>query len=246
MTWTEQVLLHASGLGDRAAVRDVRSGTVLTYARFAHRVTHAAAGLRGRGLRPGDPLVFDLPPGCALPLAVHAAAWAGALVLLGGSGGRPHRLAISHGRRAMTDTGAQEVFTFDQTPGTTPFADLTGHGEVEFGPIAGPALAYPGEPLRSLADMAAERRRVAARGLFGMDDVVLAAITDTRRLLALLDVAFMAGARVVIAHEPTLVGCRVLAAEYEATVVVAPRELGRRLSRGIAPRVLDDTLGGGL
>lgn len=215
---------------------------MLTYARFAHRVTHAAAGLRRRGVRPGDPLVVDLPPGCALPIAVHAASWAGALVLLGGSGGRPHKLVISYGRRATEVTDAQEVFTFDRTPGTTPFNDLAGDQELEFGPIAGPALAFPGEPFLTQADMVENRRELAGRRLFGKHDVILAAVTDPRRLLTVLDVAFMAGAQVVIAHEPTLVGCRVLIAEHEVSVVVAPRELGRRLRNGSRLRVLDDTL----
>ena len=56
---------------------------MLSYAAFARRVTHAAAGLRRYGLRYGDRVLVNLPLGAALPVAVHAVAWAGGVAVLG-------------------------------------------------------------------------------------------------------------------------------------------------------------------
>ncbi|MEO8246728.1 MAG: AMP-binding protein [Chloroflexota bacterium] len=54
ITLPELVLAHAARLGDKAALIDGASGSVLTYAALADRVDQVAASLATRGLRHGD------------------------------------------------------------------------------------------------------------------------------------------------------------------------------------------------
>ncbi|NYF42281.1 acyl-coenzyme A synthetase/AMP-(fatty) acid ligase [Streptosporangium sandarakinum] len=80
-TWTDVVLSAAGHRGERPAVTDAATGDVLSYAALAGRIGPATAELRDRGVAPGDRVVVRLPPGPGFPLAVHAAAAAGALVV---------------------------------------------------------------------------------------------------------------------------------------------------------------------
>ena len=80
--------------GDQPAITDVRTGEVLSYAAFARRVTHAAAGLRGHGLRYGDRVLVDVPLGAGLAVAVHSVALCGGVAVLGSSG--TARMMIAH------------------------------------------------------------------------------------------------------------------------------------------------------
>ncbi|MFI6298044.1 AMP-binding protein [Nonomuraea sp. NPDC050790] len=235
MTWTELVMNAAPAGGDRPAVTDVRTGEVMTYATLVRRVTHAAAGLRRHGLRYGDHVMVDLPPGAALPCAVHAIAWSGGVVLLNPGGAT--RLAVVNRKR---ESRAEKVFTFEPGPGPDRFAGLVGEERVDFGPLAGPALTLDGRRVLSHEELAGDLRRLASRLLIGKDDVVLVAVTDVFKALRTLDLALMCGAHVVVAHEPTLIGCRVLASEHAATLVVAPYELARRLLGDPLLRVVDD------
>ncbi len=237
MTWTELVMGPAAGQGDQPAVSDVRTGEILSYAAFARRVTHAAAGLRRHGLRYGDRVLVDLPLGAALPVAVHAVAWAGGVAVLAASG--EARMMITRRDYDRAAVQAQHVFAVEPVPGTLPFGDLLGDRTVEFGPLAGPALML-GHRVFDHDELATDLRKLVARLPVGSHDVVLSAVGDVFKGLRLLDVALMSGAHVVIAHEPTLVGCRVLAHEHQATVAVAPYELARRLLGDPALRVVDE------
>lgn len=237
MTWTELVMSAASMQGDQPAVSDVRSGEVLSYAAFARRVTRAAAGLRDLGLRYGDRVLVDVPLGATLPVAVHAVAWAGGVAVLAESGAA--RLMISH-NRVHPGAEVEHVFSFNPAPGARPFSDLLGGGAVEFGPLAGPALCADGERFYDNDELATDLRRLAGRLVVDRDDVVINAVSEPFRGLRVIDLAMMAGAHVVVPHEPTLVGCRVLAAERRATVVVAPYELARRLLGDPVLRVVDE------
>ena len=134
----------------------------------------------------------------------------------------------------------QKVFTFEPTPGELPFSDLLGERSVEFGPLAGPALSVGGEYVYDHDELASDLRRLSSRLLVSEDDVVLAAVSDPLKGLRVLDLALMSGAHVVIAHEPSLIGCRVLAHVYAATLVVAPNEVVRRLFGDPTLRVVDE------
>jgi AMP-binding enzyme len=227
MTWTELVMAAAPAKGDRPAVSDVRSGQVLSYAAFARRVTRAAAGLRRRGLRPGDQVLVDVPLGAALPVAVHSVAWAGGVAVLGSTGSAP--MMIAHGRHDPDAVKVDQVFSFHPGPGARAFGDLLTSGVVEFGPLAGPALTLGGRRVFDHLELADDLRKVAPRLAIGERDVVISAVGEPFRGLRVMDVAMMSGAHVVVAHEPSVLGCRVLAQERGATVIVAPHDLARRL-----------------
>jgi hypothetical protein len=237
MTWSELVMGAAPMRGEQPAVSDVRTGEVLSYAVFARRVTRVAAGLRHHGLRYGDRVLIRVPVGAALPVAVHAVAWAGGIAVLGASGGA--RLMIALRPEDAPPAGVERVLAVQPTAAAPAFGDLMGHGEVEFGPLAGPALAI-GDRVFDHAELVTDLRGLVPRLVVGRDDVVLAAVGDPFTGLRLLDVALMTGAHVVVAHEPTLIGCRVLAQERRATLAVAPHDLARRLLGDPALRVVDE------
>ncbi|MCA2175069.1 long-chain fatty acid--CoA ligase [Nonomuraea glycinis] len=238
MTWTELVMGSTATQGDQPAVSDVRTGAMLSHAAFARRVTHAAAGLRRYGLRYGDRVLVNLPLGAALPVAVHAVAWAGGVAVLGGSG--EARMMITHRGCDAAAADVRHVFAVEAAAGALPFSELLGDGTVEFGPLAGPALTLDGHRIFDHDELAGDLRKLVTRLVVGKDDVVLAAVGDVFKGLRLLDAALMSGAHVVIAHEPTVVGCRVLAHEHGATLAVAPYELARRLVGTPALRVVDE------
>ncbi|MFF4196398.1 AMP-binding protein [Nonomuraea sp. NPDC001831] len=239
MTWTELVMSSAPSKGDQPAVSDVRTGEVLSYAQFARRVTRAAGGLRRDGLGYGDRVLIDLPLGASLAVAVHAVAWAGGVAVLGGPG--PVRMVITRGPREPGGAAADRVYAFRPSPGALPFAGLLNASPVEFGPLAGAALAPGGGRVLDHDELAADLRNLAARLVVGKDDVVVNAAGDLLKGLRVLDLALMSGAHVVIAaNEPTVIGCRVLAAERRATMVVAPYDVARRLVGNPILRVVDE------
>lgn len=213
--------------GDQPAVSDVRAGQMLSYAAFQRRVTRAAAGLRRQGLRPGDHVLVDVPLGAALPVAVHSVAWAGGVAVLAAAGSA--RLMIAHRAHDHAAVEVEQVFSFEPGPGARSFGELMTSGVIEFGPLAGPALTADGRRVFDHTELAADLRRLAPRLAIGKDDVVISAVSDPFRGLRVMDLAMMAGAHVVVAHEPSVLGCRVLAQERRATVIVAPHDLARRL-----------------
>ncbi|MDF2705599.1 MAG: AMP-binding protein [Nonomuraea muscovyensis] len=237
MTWTELVMGAASTRGERPAVTDVRTGEVLSHAAFARRVTRSAAGLRRHGLRYGDRVLVDVPLGAGFAVAVHSVAWSGGVAVLGSRGSA--RMMIVH-RRLDPAAEVERVFSLEPIPGATPFAELMGDATVEFGPLAGPALGVDGGRVLHHDELADDLRALSARVVVGRGDVVLAAVSDIVKGLRVLDLALMTGAHVVVAQEPTLTGCRVLAQEHAVTLAVAPFELARRLSGDPALRVVDE------
>ncbi|MEV0586224.1 AMP-binding protein [Nonomuraea sp. NPDC050310] len=219
MTWTELVLSAAPARGERPAVTEIRTGEALTYAALSRRITLIAGGLRRRGLRPGHRILIDLPPGLNLLVGTHAAAWAGGVVCFADPGGEA--------TMAIDDPGALNA--------------LAAGGEaLEFGPIAGPAMILGGQVLTQ-ADLTDDLRRLSKAGLIRPGDVLLASLTDRLRSLRLLDLALLNGAHIVLAHEPTVLGLRVLAAEHGAGVVAVPADLARRLAGQTELRVLEDS-----
>lgn len=224
--------------GEQPAVSDVRTDEVLSYTAFSRRVTRAAAGLRAQGLRYGDQVIVNVPLGATLPVAVHAVAWAGGVAVLASTGSA--RMMITQEHYDPVAVKADQVFSFRPTPGARPFTDLLGSGTVEFGPLAGPALTLDGLRVFDNTDLATDLRRLATRLVVGKDDVVISAVSEPFRGLRVIDLAMTAGAHVVVAHEPSLIGCRVLAQERRATLVVAPYDLARRLLGDPTLRVVDE------
>lgn len=228
--------------GDQPAITDVRTGEVLSYAAFARRVTHAAAGLRGHGLRYGDRVLVDVPLGAGLAVAVHSVALCGGVAVLGSSG--TARMMIAHRGWDPAAVEVEHVFTMERAPGAPPgampFTSLMGERTVEFGPLAGPALSPDGRRVLDNDELAADLRKLSAHMLIDKDDVVLCAVSDPLKGLRVLDLALTSGAHAVVAQGPTLVGCRVLAHEHAATLVVAPFDLARRLVGDPRLRVLDE------
>ncbi|MBF8188737.1 AMP-binding protein [Nonomuraea sp. K274] len=238
MTWTELVMAAAPTQGDQPAVSDVRTGEVLSYSAFVRRVTRAAAGLRRQGLRFGDHVLVDVPLGATLPVAIHSVAWAGGVAVLNNSGAA--RMMITQRHYDAAAVKVEQVYSFEPVRGAMPFAGLMSERGIEFGPLAGPALTLDGERLFDHIELAGDLRKLAARLVIGKDDVVISAVSEAFRGLRVVDLAMMSGAHVVIAHEPSLIGCRVLAAERRATMVVAPYDLARRLLGDPILRVVDE------
>jgi hypothetical protein len=238
MTWTELVMGATSIQGEQPAVSDVRTGEVLSYAAFARKVTHASAGLRARGLRYGDHVLVDMPLGVGLAVAVHSVAWAGGVAILRSTGKARMMIAQRGYQRDQVDV--EHVFTFEPAAGATPFGELMGERTVEFGPLAGPALGLGGNRILDHDELASDLRRLAARIVVGKDDVLLAAVSEPFRGLRVLDLSMMSGAHAVIAQGTSLIGTRVLASEYSATLVVGPYDLARRMLGDPALRVVDE------
>ncbi|MEV1171329.1 AMP-binding protein [Nonomuraea sp. NPDC049784] len=237
MTWTELVMAAAPTQGDQPAVSDVRTGEVVSYSAFVRRVTRAAAGLRLQGLKPGDHVIVNVPLGATLPVAVHAVAWAGGVAVLAASGAA--RFMITQRDYDSAVAEVEQVFSFQPVAGAKPFSELIGDRTVEFGPLAGPAIIDGGRTFRH-DTLAGDLRKLASRLVIGKDDVVISAVSEPFKGLRVVDLAMTAGAHVIVAHEPSLIGCRVLAAERRATMVVAPYDLARRLLGDPVLRVVDE------
>ncbi|MFI6323836.1 AMP-binding protein [Nonomuraea sp. NPDC050556] len=238
-TWTDVVLGDAGRRGGRPAVTDVRTGEVLAYDMLMKKLGRAAAGLRDRGLTPGDPVLVHLPPGQHYPLAVHAAAAAGGLVV-------PieadmdlelfyERLSHSRARMLITnddlarwstsavgDSRIRQIFTFGEVPGATPFADLDGPPRETPG---GPAVTFDGFNVLDHDEVVRELRRMAAEIRVRERDIVLVAATEAREQAGMFDLALMAGAHVIAAPGATLGECRELIREHRVTIVAAPTRL---------------------
>ncbi|OBA64258.1 2,3-dihydroxybenzoate-AMP ligase [Mycobacterium sp. 1100029.7] len=67
---------------NRIAVRDAASDGSLTFAELDERANRAAAGLRGLGIAPGDPVLLQLPNGSEFAVALFALLRAGATPVL--------------------------------------------------------------------------------------------------------------------------------------------------------------------
>ncbi|MEV0144329.1 MULTISPECIES: AMP-binding protein [unclassified Nonomuraea] len=238
MTWTELVMGAADEHDGDPTITDVRTGQILTRTAFARRVTHVAGGLRSHGLRYGDRVQIDLPLGIELATAVHAVVWAGGVAVLHTRG--PARMLITQRVHGPIRTDVERVFTVEPSPGAQQFTELMGERAVDFGPLSGPALVLYGGRTLELEELTEDLRQIDEDLLLEEEDVVLAAVSDTFRGLRAFDIAMMAASSVVIAHEPSLVGCRVLIEEHEVTLVVAAPELARRLAGDPDLRVLDE------
>lgn len=256
-TWTEVVLGDAGRRGGRPAVTDASTDEVLAYDMLLKRQGRAAAGLRERGLTPGDPVLVHLPPGRHYPLAVHAAAAAGGLVV-------PleadldlelfyERLSSSKARMLITnsdlarwsttavgDSRIRQIFTFGHVPGATSFADLDGPP----GPTPpGPAVTFDGFQVLGHDEVVRELRRLSTEVRIRERDVVLVAATEAREQAALFDLALMGGAHVIAAAGASLGECRELIDRHHVTIAAVPPRIAPLLGgQHIRPTVYGRTM----
>ena len=155
VTTLHRMVLEAAGrFGDRPALVDGPSGTVVSYRLLAERILGVAAGLAARGLAPGDTLALwapNLPQRAGVALGAMAAggtvtavspaaterelatqlADAGASVLVT----VPSLVPVA--RAAAAATGVRELVVLGQAEGATPILDLLGAG----GPDSDPGSA---------------------------------------------------------------------------------------------------------
>lgn len=138
---TALVLEKASQLGAKPALIDGTSGRTITYEQLADSVLRAASSLSARGFKKGDVLALYSPNVPEYAIAFHAAA------ILGGinttinplytaeevafqlkDAGAKFMVTVPQlmdkAQEAANDAGVEEVFTFGETDGATPFASL--------------------------------------------------------------------------------------------------------------------------
>ena len=138
---TPFLLERAAQRGDKPALIDGPSGRVLTYHQWADAVRGTAAGLARRGFRKGDVLAIFSPNLPEYAIAFHAASLIGGVVTtvspLYTSGELAHQLKESGARFLVTvpscvskvepavrESRVEEVFTFGEADGATPFQSL--------------------------------------------------------------------------------------------------------------------------
>ena len=150
---TPFVLQRAEELAEKPALIDGTTGATVSYGELATAIRRTAGGLAGRGFAKGDVLAIYSPNTVTYPIAFHGAALAGGVVTtvnplytarelasqLRDAGARL-LITTSHfldkAREAADDVGGiDEIFTFDDAPGTTPFSAL----------MAAPELREPPE-----------------------------------------------------------------------------------------------------
>ena len=164
---TTFALRRSTEFADRTALIDGSSGATVTYKELASSIRKAAGGLVSRGFGKGDVLAIYSPNCIAYPVAFHGAAYAGGIVTTVNPQYTPKELAsqlrdsgarflvttsmfLEKARQAAKETGnIQEIFTFDDTPGATPFSALLEAPELEEGPRINPATDLVALPYSS-------------------------------------------------------------------------------------------------
>jgi acyl-CoA synthetase (AMP-forming)/AMP-acid ligase II len=144
---TSFVLRHAEEYGSEIAIVDASRRTSYTFAELASQVRRAARGLREMGFRKGDVLGILAPNVPEYPIAFHAAALAGGIVValnpLDTSNDLVDRLEEAGARflvtvphdmpkvRAFLDrTDVEEVIVLGEADGATPFSALVAQDEI--------------------------------------------------------------------------------------------------------------------
>ncbi|XVS63483.1 AMP-binding protein [Actinosynnema sp. CA-299493] len=138
---TSFVLRHADEHGSQVAVVDASKSTSYTFAELASQVRRAAHGLRRGGFRKGDVLAILAPNVPEYPIAYHAAALAGGVIValnpldtsddlvarLDEAGARflvtvPHEMPKVTAFLDRTDV--EEIIVLGEAEGATPFSSL--------------------------------------------------------------------------------------------------------------------------
>jgi acyl-CoA synthetase (AMP-forming)/AMP-acid ligase II len=153
---TSFVLERAGRLGDEAALIDGLTGRQLTYRTLVDGVARVASALRRRGLRKGDVFAIFSPNVLEYPIAFHAVASLGGIITTVNSLYTPREVRdqlrdsgarflltvpsfMDRASEAIKDLPIDEVFTFGEAAGATPFADLMAQAAERFSVDIDPA-----------------------------------------------------------------------------------------------------------
>jgi acyl-CoA synthetase (AMP-forming)/AMP-acid ligase II len=247
MSVTQQLVETAASRADDEALVDARAGHH-TYAGLARTVTHAAAGLAWRGLRPRDVVGVYVADAACYVLACHAIRAAGGVPCpvspdlsvaevagqLADCGARMLITAqplAAAGLAAADRSWVRQVISFCDSPATTPFDSLLGMGTLQ-PPATRPhdlaLLPYSRTADGTLQpaglthlDLAGLLEELASTADVTAADVVLAAppVGDGRSYTAVVDHALLHGATVVAARTDELA---MAAAEHGGTAAIVP------------------------
>ncbi len=159
------VLDRLNRYGDKPALIDGLTDRVITYRQLSAAIQRVAAGLRQRGLRPGDVFAIYSPNLPEYVVAFHAVLLAGGVVTtlnplytvqevvdqLSDCHAR-YLLTISkflaNAQAAAARCSIEEIFTFDPAEGATPFAALLA------GDARAPEAPVPEAPINPAEDIA--------------------------------------------------------------------------------------------
>jgi len=145
---TTHVLRSAEELAGKTALVDGTTGATTSYGELAGSIRRVAGGLAARGFAKGDVLGIYSPNTVEYPIAFHGAALAGGVVTtvnphytgaelasqLRDAGARFLITAsafMEKAREAAEEAGGiEEIFSFDDAPGATPFSALKDSAEL--------------------------------------------------------------------------------------------------------------------
>ncbi len=166
-TVTTHVFGSTEEFDTRTALIDGPTGATTSYGELAGAIRRAAGGLAARGFGKGDVLGIYSPNTVHYPVAFHGVAYAGGVVTTV----NPHYTAAElasqlrdAGARFLITTsaclekaseaaeeagGIEEIFSFDDAPGTTPFSALTDGAELAEGPEMNPSTDLVALPYSS-------------------------------------------------------------------------------------------------
>ena len=234
---TSHALRHETDFGDKTALIDAPTGTTLTFAELASLIRRAAGGLAARGFGKGDVLAIYSPNTLHYPVAFHGVAHVGGINTtvnpmytpeelekqLRDSGAR-YILTLgpfldSAREAAEMAGGVDEIFTFDGTEESTPFAELLEADELTKGPPIDPsedlvALPYSsGTTGISKGVMLTHRNLVANMCQIGGTSSHAREITEADTLVAVLPFYHIYGMGVIMNY----------ALAKGASIVILPR-----------------------
>ena len=166
-TVTTFVLRRAQELAGQTALIDGTTGATMSYGELPDAIRRAAGGLAARGFGKGDVLGIYSPNTVQYPIAFHGAAYAGGVVTTVNPHYTPAELASQlrdAGARFLVTTGEclekareaaeqaggiEEIFTFDDASGATPFSALTDAAELAEEPEIDPGTDLVALPYSS-------------------------------------------------------------------------------------------------
>ena len=221
---TNFALQRSAEFSEKTALIDGSSGATISYGELSSSIRKAASGLASRGFGKGDVLAIYSPNCIAYPIAFHGAAYAGGVVTTVNPQYTPKELAsqlkdsqaqflvttsmfLTNAQQAAAEAGnIQEIFTFDNAPGATPFSVLLEAPELEIGPAIDSAtdlVALPyssGTTGGSKGVMLTHRNLVANMAQLAGLESQCRPITEEDKLIAVLP--FFSHLRTARDHEP--------------------------------------------